>query len=399
MDRYLQQIAVPQIKELFTNYGEISILWWDTPIDMTPERARLFDGVVDLQPGIIMNNRLIYGLDDAYGFRGDFRTPEQHIPATGLDYDWEACQTMNTTWGYKSYDDQWKSSETLIRNLVDIASKGGNYLLNVGPMANGKIPPESLARLKDVGAWMRVNSSSVYGTTASPFVRLPWGRATKKEYPNATELFLHIFDWPEDGRLVVDGLRSEVTGVYFLADYQRQIPITKSAKGWVINLPGEPLDRVNTVLVVKIKGPLDVARLLPTQTSEGVVTLELSDVAIHNPSYGGELILGEDSDDNTVLTEWTDSRSHVDWLFDVKIPGQFDVYADVSVKTATSFVLTVAGESSLVTIEPTDLERFESRLISRVVLPVGESGLSLQPSNKLWSPIQLRSIKLKPVGN
>ena len=252
MDRYLQQIALPQIEELFTNYGEISIIWWDTPIDMTPERARLFDdGVVDLQPGIIVNNRLIYGLDGVYGFRGDFRTPEQHIPATGLDYDWEACQTMNTTWGYKSYDDQWKSSERLIRNLVDIASKGGNYLLNVGPMANGEIPPESLTRLKDVGAWMRVNSSSIYGTTASPFVRLPWGRATKKEYPNATELFLHIFDWPEDGQLAVDGLRNEVTGAYFLADYKRQIPITKSAKGWVINLPDEPLDQVNTVLVLK----------------------------------------------------------------------------------------------------------------------------------------------------
>ena len=192
MDRYLRQIAVPQIKELFTNYGEISVLWWDTPIDMTPERARLFDGIVDLQPGIIVNNRLIYGLDGVYGFRGDFRTPEQHIPATGLDYDWEACQTMNTTWGYKSYDHQWKSSERLIRNLVDIASKGGNYLLNVGPMANGKIPPESLARLKDVGAWMRVNSSSIYGTTASPFVRLPWGRATKKNIRMPQSYFSHL---------------------------------------------------------------------------------------------------------------------------------------------------------------------------------------------------------------
>lgn len=398
MDRYLQQIAVPQMKELFTNYGEISILWWDTPIDMTPERARLFDDVVDLQPGIIVNNRLIYGPQGVYGFRGDFRTPEQHIPATGLDYDWEACQTMNTTWGYKSYDDQWKSSERLIRNLVDIASKGGNYLLNVGPMANGNIPPESLARLKDVGAWMRVNSSSIYGTTASPFVRLPWGRATKKEYPNASELFLHIFDWPDDGRLAVDGLRNEVMGAYFLADYQRQIHVTESENGWVISLPDEPLDPVNTVLVLKIKGPLDVARLLPTQTSEGVLTLGLADVAIHNPSYGGELTLGGDSDDNMVLTEWTDSRSHVEWLFDVKVPGQFDVYADILVKTATSFVLTIAGESSLVTVEPTDHETFESRLISRVVLPVGESDLSLRPSDTLWSPVQLRSIELKPVG-
>ena len=397
MDRYLQQIALPQIEELFTNYGEISIIWWDTPIDMTPERARLFDDVFDLQPGVITNNRLIYGLDGTYGFRGDFRTPEQHIPATGLEYDWEACQTMNTTWGYKSYDNAWKSSETLIRNLVDIASKGGNYLLNVGPMANGEIPPESLTRLKDVGAWMRVNSPSIYGTTASPFVRLPWGRATKKEYPNATELFLHIFDWPKDGQLAVDGLRSEVIGAYFLADYQHEVPVTRSARGWVVDLPDEPLDQVNTVLVLKIKGPLDVERLLPTQNSDGVLALALTDVAIHNPSYGGELILSRDSYDNRILTEWTDSRSHIDWLFDVKIPGQFDVYADVSVKSATRFVLTVAGESSLVTVEPTDHERFENRLISRVVLPAGESVLTLKPSDQLWSPVQLRSIKLKPV--
>ena len=125
MDDYIRDIAVPQVRELFTNYGEVSILWWDTPIDMTPERAAMFDGLVDLQPGIIVNNRLLYGVD------GDLRTPEQHIPPTGLDYDWEACMTMNTTWGYKSYDDEWKSSEQLIRNLVDTASKGGNYLWNL----------------------------------------------------------------------------------------------------------------------------------------------------------------------------------------------------------------------------------------------------------------------------
>ncbi len=117
-----------------------------------------------------------------YGEVGDLRTPEQHIPPTGLGYDWEACQTMNTTWGYKSYDDDWKSSEQLIRNLIDVASKGGNYLLNVGPMASGEIPPESVERLRAVGDWMEVNSSSIYGTTASPFVRLKWGRATKKKY-------------------------------------------------------------------------------------------------------------------------------------------------------------------------------------------------------------------------
>ena len=398
MDQYLQQIAVPQVRELMTNYGEISVLWWDTPIDMTPARARLFDGLVDLQPGIIVNNRLLYGFDGAYGYGGDFRTPEQHIPATGLDYDWEACQTMNTTWGYKSYDNEWKSSEKLIRNLVDIASKGGNYLLNVGPMANGAIPQESVTRLRDVGDWMKINASSIYGTTASPFVRLPWGRATKKEYANATELFLHVFDWPEDGQLFIDGLRSEVSGAYFLADYQHQIPVTKTITGWTLELPNEPLDDVNTVVVLKIKGALEVERLLPTQSSEGILALNLSDVAIHNPSYGGELTVAEGSNMASVLTGWTDKRSYVDWLFDIKIPGVFDVYADVSAESPASLVLTVAGELSLVSVMPTDDDNYESQLISRVTLSSGENKLRLQPSEHLWSPVELRSIKLKPVG-
>ena len=116
---------------------------------------------------------------------------------------------MNTTWGYKSYDDDWKSSEQLIKNLIDVASKGGNYLLNVGPTASGVRKCRAPHRV--VGDWMEVNSSSIYGTTASPFVRLKWGRATKKEYSNATDLFLHVFEWPEDGQLRVDGLRNEVS--------------------------------------------------------------------------------------------------------------------------------------------------------------------------------------------
>jgi alpha-L-fucosidase len=112
--------------------------------------------------------------------------------------------------------------------------------------------------LKDVGEWMRVNSPSIHGTTASPFVRLKWGRATKKEYPNATELFLHVFDWPEDGLLRVDGLRSEVSGAYFMADFQQQIQIDKTQAGVVLQLPDKPLDEVDTVIVLKITGKLDV---------------------------------------------------------------------------------------------------------------------------------------------
>ena len=392
MDEYLRDIAVPQVKELFTNYGEISILWWDTPIDMTPARAAMFDGLVELQPGIIVNNRLLYGHD------GDLRTPEQNVPPTGLDYDWEACMTMNTTWGYKSYDDDWKSSGQLIRNLVDSASKGGNYLLNVGPMANGEIPQASIERLKDVGEWMRVNSSSIYGTTASPFIRLKWGRATKKEYPNATELYLHVFDWPEDGLLRVDGLRSDVSGAYFMADFQQQIQVDKTQEGVVLYLPEQPLDEIDTVIVLKINGKLEVERILPSQNEEGALVLSMDDANIHNPGYGGRLELRQNDNSASYLDGWTDYSSHVDWLVRIDNPGTFEVYAEVVAEQSTGFLLMANDVQKPLIVKSTGgLQTFQTQYIGQLTLPKGESAIRINPQMSLWNPIMLRSVTLKPM--
>ena len=397
MDDYLRDIAVPQVRELLSNYGEISVLWWDTPIDMTADRAAMFDGLTDLQPGIIFNNRLLYGKGGTYGEVGDLRTPEQHIPPTGLDYDWEACQTMNTTWGYKSYDDDWKSSEQLIRNLIDVASKGGNYLLNVGPTASGEIPPESVQRLKAVGDWMEVNSSSIYGTTASPFVRLKWGRATKKEYSNATDLFLHVFEWPEDGQLRVDGLRNEVSGAYFLADYQLPIEVRKSATGIVLDLPNQALDPISTVIALKVKGELDVERILPTQTAEGGIALTVDDANIHNPGYGGRLRIGRGSNFASHLEGWTDSRSHVDWLVEIDRPGNFQIYADVAAGEPSGFSLQAGtAKEKQLTVKPTGGPKlFQRQLIGTMELPEGESKIVMRPQEPSWRPIILRSLNLR----
>ncbi len=252
MDEYIRNIAAPQVREILTNYGHIAVLWWDTPCDMNKERADMLLPLLKLQPGIIINNRLC---EDVY--QGDFRTPEQDIPATGLDSDWETCMTMNETWGYKSYDNEWKSSKMLIRNLIDIASKGGNYLLNVGPTSEGEIPGPSIERLKAIGKWMKANGEAIYATTASPFVKLSWGRCTKKIGKEGATLYLHIFDWPVDGKLTVPGLRNRIKKARLL-EGGKELRAGNTAEGVVINVPKQAPNAIASVIVLDVKGKLNV---------------------------------------------------------------------------------------------------------------------------------------------
>ena len=253
MSEYIDDVAVPQVKELLTNYGDVAVLWWDTPTGMTDAYAEKFQKVLALQPNIITNDRL-----KRPNFPGDYKTPEQRIPdLKELDgKDWETCMTMNETWGYKSYADKWKSSETMIRNLIDIASKGGNYLLNVGPKADGEFPIQSIESLKAIGAWMKVNGESIYATKASPLAPLPWGRCTRKEKNGNTTLYLFVFEWPKDGNLVVPGLKNKITSAKLLAD-GKAVKTKTDEMGLVITLPEKASDPVATVIKLELKGMTD----------------------------------------------------------------------------------------------------------------------------------------------
>jgi alpha-L-fucosidase len=265
-DTYLHTKAIPQIKELLTNYGEFpAVVWFDTPTgNMTPARAAEIVTLLNQHPNLIWNNRL------GGGYKGDTETPEQYIPPQGFPgRDWESCMTMNDTWGFKSYDMNFKSSETLLKNLIDIASKGGNYLLNIGPDSNGVVPAAEVARLKEMGAWLKVNGEAIYGTEPTLFgpeagsfsatekdkkgnpkfvASWDWRSTTK-----AGKIYVELFKWP-DGAFHLDKLPRPVIGAYLLADAKRTpLKLTKVGDGLDVQLPAKALDPVATVLVLETK--------------------------------------------------------------------------------------------------------------------------------------------------
>jgi alpha-L-fucosidase len=191
---------------------------------------------------------------------GDYGTPEQEIPATGFGPGvyWESCMTMNDHWGYNQHDQNFKSTSELVHNLIDCASKGGNYLLNVGPTSEGLFPAASVERLKQIGEWMHANSESIYATEAGPLGHLPWGRCTQKTQGSRTTLYLHVFDWPSDGKLVVPGLLSTPNSARLLVSGQK-LHSSKTADGIVIEVPQEAPDKISTTVVLRIKGKVQVA--------------------------------------------------------------------------------------------------------------------------------------------
>jgi alpha-L-fucosidase len=250
--KYVNTYLKDQLAEILTQYDP-AVLWFDGEWENTWTEALgrdLYQYLRSLKPDIIINNRVgkgragMSGKFDPNQAVGDFGTPEQEIPATGLAYDWESCMTMNDHWGYNKSDKNYKSAQTLIRNLIDTASKGGNYLLNVGPTADGTFPIESMQRLETIGLWMQTNGDSVYGTTSGRFRDLPFGRSTTKK----NRIYLHVFDWPKDGKIVIPGLTSTPNSATFLQNPNIPIGITQQDTDTVLIVPDAALDPSATVI-------------------------------------------------------------------------------------------------------------------------------------------------------
>ncbi|MCC6414379.1 MAG: alpha-L-fucosidase [Opitutaceae bacterium] len=316
-ERYLREKVFPQLRELLTNYGPVGMIWFDTPLTLSQaQSARIRRFVKKLQPACLVSGRIGHGL-------GDYSLPRDNfLPPARLKGDWETCATLNHTWGFKQHDHAWKNPETLITTLVDLTSKGVNYLLNIGPDANGVVPAPSVQRLRAIGAWLKTNGTAIYGSSPSPFpYEFDWGRITTK----GEVLYFHFFKKPAR-RFRLHGLNTAVQSISPLANRKARFAFceqTDPATGTPIleiDFKGFKVTKPVTVVAVHLKGAPAVEPLTLQQPDDSL-TLIGPMARVGSDAKKPEMRMGG----NGLTENWRNPHDWLEWQFTVLKPGTYDI--------------------------------------------------------------------------
>ena len=323
-----------QLKELVDLY-DTQIFWFDGDWWKNwslEDGVDLYNYLRKIQPNAIINNRV--------GKRGasklDFGTPENFTPGRKLDYYWEACWTINNSWGYKAHDKNWKSTKQLIQKLVDINSKGGNLLLNVGPTAEGEFPFGCLDRLAGMGKWLKDHTDAIYATDFAEVPLQRWGRVLQKE----NTYYIHVFEWPNDGQLIVDGFNAEVDSISLMGSKEK-VYAKNQETSMLLSIPKEATNDYSSVIKlvvmpnsVKIFETLDID--IPVQDGDLILTANKAELTGSGPlsfEKGGN------------LGWWTSTDNQANWRQEIVLPGKYAVlFVYASNAKDSTFEFKVAGQ-------------------------------------------------------
>ena len=387
---YVDRVVVPQLRELLTNYGNAPrIMWWDWGSRLPGKdlNDRIHAEVRALKPDIILNNRL-----SGYG---DFAVNEGSTPFHGSpDQPWETCMTFNDSWGYRKDDARWKSTTELLRTLCDTISKGGNFMLNVGPTGTGAFPPECVERLQEIGAWMRIHGDAIYGSSAGPFDQpFTWGRASRK----GDTVYLFVFNWPKDGHLHVP-LGGTVAEAQVLGDPLAAITTATSADGLDLTLPTTAPDpRVSTIALRFTGEPQALVHHI-APGADGTLVLAAGETRVE----GNSLLLS--LEEPQFLHHWRTASDVLSWRVDIPRAGTYQVdmdYACDGRNAGSTFTLSV-GATTLqgAVIGGRNRDDFRRVPIGTVTLPPLAKGLvSMRITAAASSDIlRLRRLILTPIA-
>ena len=312
--KYVDEKAIPQIKELLTKYHP-DILWFDTPHKLPlSENIRILKAIRETDPNVVVNGRLVRNATANFGdYKNTADRPAEFFPVTGY---WEAIPTTNESYGYHKFDNSHKPVSHFIQLLANAASRGGNLLMNIGPKGDGAFDSKDLDILNGIGGWLQKNGESIYGTTASPLPLQSWGVSTLKD----NKLYLHIFNYPADGKLYVGGLKTAITKIYLLADPKNKITATRlNDRGVLINLPAIATDTVNTVIVVELKSKIEADSIRFIAPNIPVTRLLAFDALLN----GRGLSFGDGKTNRYYVEGWKSVDQSFSWKIRLAEPATF----------------------------------------------------------------------------
>ncbi len=382
-DIYWQEKVIPQVRELLTQYGEISLFWFDMWINhsetvVTKEQLLQLKGLIrELQPQCLVNSRLGLSIEEDPDV--DFKTlADNQLGSRKEEFPWQSPATVANSWGFHSLDTRWKSTTTLLKSLINNVSLNGNFMLNIGPRANGEVPYEISQRLLEMGNWLSVNGESIYGAEAFDLDRQmhDWGAITCRRLNNKTILYLHLYNWPLSKQIVLTGVTSRPDRIYLLADKQQgKLPFTHNGVITTINLPYSAPDNLISVVALEYREYPETVQGLAAVTGEGGFSLNPSNIS----SSDNRINIQKKSRYGTIPEHLPVTRSQkLGWKIYVEEPGEKKVDISYSFQgQAPKGSLTIrAGENTLT-------HRFE------------QSGKTVGEPNSDWVTDSYRSL---PVG-
>lgn len=316
--KYVDEKAIPQIKELINKYHP-DILWFDTPHKLPlSENMKILKAIRDTDPNIVVNGRLVRS---ATGNFGDYvNTGDRPAELLTVQGDAEAIPTTNESYGYSIHDNSHKSAKFFIRLLANSASRGANLLMNIGPKGDGSFDTRDTRILDSIGSWLSQNGQSIYGTERGQLPIPAWGVTTQK----GKQIFLHVFNWPQDGNLVLGGLKTEVSKAYFLTDKGKkslplkQLDATTLNIGLPLKSPGSP----DVVIVLETKGNIktDAARLV-------AANIPVNRFLVFDAKVHGKMGFGDGKTDKYYVTGWKNKADYLSWDLRLLKAGKYKITA------------------------------------------------------------------------